>query len=115
WGRAVGPEPPARTVRLQGLIAADRSEALIAHVALDESAHNRGVQVRVPGLDDDAAYRLSWEGPVSERAVSMSAPLAEIGPTAGVDVVGRMLRTHGFWVPRRRPETVTLVRLTRVG
>jgi alpha-galactosidase len=44
----------------------------------------------------------------------MSAPLAEVGPTSGVDVAGRSLGDRGFWVPRRPPETVTLVRLIRV-
>jgi alpha-galactosidase len=101
-------------VLLHGVVAADRSEALVAHVALDESAHNRGVRVRVPGLDETAAYRLTWEGPVSRRAVSMSTPLADDGPTGGTEMLGSMLRTSGFWVPRRRPETVTLVRATRV-
>jgi alpha-galactosidase len=113
-GRVVRPDSSDPTVLLHGVVAADRSEALLAHVALDESAHNRGVWVRVPGLDDGATYQLAWEGPVSTRAVSMSAPLAETGPTGGVEVLGRSLRTQGFWVPRRRPETVTLVRVTRV-
>jgi alpha-galactosidase len=113
-GRVVRPESPDPSVLLHGVVAADRSQAFVAHVALDESAHNRGVHVRVPGLDDEAAYRLVWEEPVSERAVSMSAPLAPGGPTGGVDVAGRSLRTVGFWVPRRMPETVTLVRVTRV-
>ncbi|MFZ2016991.1 MAG: alpha-galactosidase, partial [Nocardioides sp.] len=113
-GRVVRPESSDPSVLLHGVVAADRSEALLAHVALDESAHNRGVHVRVPGLDDEATYRLVWEGPISERAVSMSAPLASGGPTGGTNVVGRALRTRGFWTPRRRPETVTLVRLTRV-
>ncbi len=45
----------------------------------------------------------------------MSAPLPELGPTDGVEVTGEVLRTRGFWVPRRRPETVTLVRIDRVG
>jgi len=113
-GRVVRPESSDPSVLMHGVVASDRSEAFVAHVALEESAHNRGVHVRVPGLDDDATYRLVWEGPISERAVSMSAPLAPGGPTGGVDVTGRSLRTVGFWVPRRRPETVTLVRVTRV-
>ncbi len=112
-GRVVRPESPDPAVLLHGVVAADRSVALLAHVALDESAHNRGVAVRVPGLDPDAAYRLSWEGPVTRSAVSMSAPLPEIGPTGGVEVTGEVLGTRGFWIPRRRPETVTLVRLER--
>ena len=114
-GRVVRPESSDPAVLLHGVVAHDRSEALLAHVAVDESAHNRGVAVRVPGLDPDAAYRLTWEGPVSHTAVSMSAPLPEFGPTGGLEVTGEVLRTRGFWIPRRRPETVTLVRAERVG
>ena len=114
-GRVVRPESSDPAVLLHGVVAADRSEALLAHVAVDESAHNRGVAVRVDGLAPEAAYRLAWEGPVSQSAVSMSAPLPDLGPTAGVDVTGEVLRTRGFWIPRRRPETVTLVRVERVG
>ncbi|MBB6626979.1 alpha-galactosidase [Nocardioides sp. KIGAM211] len=114
-GRTVRPESTDPTVLLHGVVAADRSEALVAHVALDESAHNRGVTVRVPGLDPAATYHLAWEGPVAHTHVSMSAPLPEVGPTDGVDVSGEVLARRGFWMPRRRPETVTLVHVTRVG
>ena len=34
---------------------------------MDESAHNRGVQVRVAGLDPESSYALGWEGPVDHR------------------------------------------------
>jgi alpha-galactosidase len=112
-GRVVRPASSDPTVLLHGVVAADRSEALLAHVQLDESAHNRGVAVRVPGLDPAASYRLRWEGPVMTRAVSMSAPLPEQGPTDGLEVSGSSLATRGFWIPRRRPETVTLVHLER--
>jgi alpha-galactosidase len=112
-GRVVRPASSDPTVLLHGVVAADRSEALLAHVQLDESAHNRGVAVRVPGLDPAASYRLRWEGPVMTRAVSMSAPLSEKGPTDGLEVSGSSLATRGFWIPRRRPETVTLVHLER--
>ena len=47
--------------------------------------------------------------------MSMSAPLPDVGPTGGLQVTGEVLRTRGFWIPRRRPETVTLVRVERVG
>jgi len=114
-GRVVRPDSGDPAVLLHGVVSADRSEALLAHVQLDESAHNRGVAVRVPGLDPDPAYRLDWEGPVDHRAVSMSAPLPEGGPTAGAHLTGGSLATRGFWIPRRRPETITLVHLTRTG
>ena len=111
-GRVVRPESSDEAVLLLGVVAADRSEALVAHVQLDESVHNRGVSVRVPGLDPAASYDVRWEGPVDLGWTSMSSPLAPGGPTDGTPVTGRMLGSRGFWVPRRRPETVTLVRIT---
>lgn len=112
-GRCVRPSSSDSTVVLHGVVSHDGSEALMAHVQLDESAHNRGVWVRVPGLTTEARYDVLWEGPVSHLHVSMSAPLPERGPTAGAPVGGHTLATRGFWVPRRRPETVTLVHLRR--
>ena len=85
----------------------------MAHLQLDEPPHNRGTWVRVPGLDQRDTYEAWWEGPVTNRAVSKSSPLAKTGPTAGTPVTGRTLATRGLWVPRRRPETVTLVHLVR--
>ena len=113
-GRVVRPESSDATVLLHGVGAADRSEALVAHVQLDEPAHNRGVFVRLPGLAPEAAYGARWEGPVDPTGVSMSSPLPPAGPTDGTAVTGRALATRGLWIPRRRPETVTLVHLARV-
>jgi alpha-galactosidase len=112
-GRVVRPESPDPTLLLHGVVAADRSEALLAHVQLDESAHSRGVTVRLPGLDPDGRYRLRWEGPVDTRPVTrFSTPTAE-GPIGTALATGRSLAARGFWMPRFRPETVTLVHLTR--
>jgi alpha-galactosidase len=68
---------------------------------------------RVPALELASSYDLRWEGPVEHRHVSMSADLPDVGPSGGRPVSGRVLGTRGFWVPRRRPETVTLVHVTR--
>ncbi len=114
-GRVVRPESSDPTVLLHGVVASDRSEALVAHVQLDESAHNRGVWVRVPGLDPAASYSLAWEGPVTLSKVSKSADLHPDGPTAGLPRTGADLASRGFWRPRRRPETVTLVRVSVVA
>jgi alpha-galactosidase len=113
-GRVVRPTSPDPAVLLHGVVAHDRSRALIAHIALEESTHNRGVQVRVPGLDPAASYSTTWEGPVSHTAVSMSAPLPANGPTGGEPMTGAALARRGFWIPRRRPETATLIQLTRL-
>ena len=98
---------------LHGVVSGQRDEALLAHVQLDESAHSRGVTVRVPGLDPEATYRLRWEGPADARMVSRSYPLAESGPIGTATLSGRALATRGFPMPRRRPQTVTLVRVSR--
>jgi alpha-galactosidase len=113
-GRVVRPVSSDPTVLLHGVVADDGSEALVAHVAMDESAHNRGVWVRVPGLSDHTAYQLDWEGQVMQREVSMSEPLPPEGPTGGETVTGHALGSRGFWMPRRRPETVTLVHVKAV-
>ena len=70
-------------------------------------------RVRVPGLDPDAAYRLSWLGPVDLRAQSMSVALSPDGPTGGAPVQGGDLERIGFWMPRRAPHTATLVHVQR--
>ena len=106
-GRVVRPESSDPAVLLHGVVT--HAGALVAYVQLDESAHNRGVTVRVPGLDAGASYTLRWEGPVSSHATSASPALLEGGPTGGLTRTGRELATRGFLVPRLRPETVTLV------
>jgi alpha-galactosidase len=112
-GRTVRPASTDPAVLLHGVVSTTRDEALVAHVQLDESAHSRGVTVRVPGLDPAVTYALRWEGPVSSAAVSRSAALLEPGPLGAATATGASLGTRGFLVPRRRPETVTLVHLTR--
>jgi alpha-galactosidase len=114
-GRTVRPHSPDPAVLLHGVVAHAGDEALVAHVQLDESVSNRGVSVRVPGLDPAASYDLAWEGPVEPKETSYSAPLPEHGPFGGRPVTGAALAATGFWVPRRRPETVTLVHVSRVS
>ncbi len=116
-GRMVRPESSDPSVLLHGVIGAvdGRIEALVAHVQLDESAHNRGVSVRVPGLEPTTRYRLRWEGPVTELGTSMSVRPFANGPTDGQSVSGALLASRGFWMPRMRPEVVTLVHLTPEG
>jgi alpha-galactosidase len=114
-GRMVRPESAHRGVLPPGGGGGAGPAALVAHVQLDESASNRGTVVRVSGLVPDATYELAWAGPVDRRATSRSVELPEAGPTGGVEVRGAVLGTRGYWIPRRRPETVTLVHLRRVG
>jgi alpha-galactosidase len=98
-----------------GVIAADQRSALFAHVQLDESTHNRGVVLQLPGLDPERRYECAWVGPVDRARVSGAAALNPAGPTGGVALSGAALATVGIWLPRRRPEQVQLFAVEATG
>ncbi|HEY2297345.1 MAG TPA: alpha-galactosidase [Jatrophihabitans sp.] len=108
-GRVVRSDVADPSVLAHGVIAVDGSEALLAHVQLDEAASNRGVEVRVPGLRRGADYELRWEGPVDLEATSHTIGIDEVGPSGGVTVSGAALADVGIWLPRCRPETIRLI------
>ncbi len=112
-GRAVRLDTVDPAVIAHGVVAADQDSAILCHVQLDESQHNRGCTLRVQGLRPDAAYRLEWLGPVDLDSPSMSPRLAAAGPTDGAVVTGRQLADLGFWLPRRPPESAQLIHVTR--
>jgi alpha-galactosidase len=110
-GRTVRIDTSDPAVLAHGVVAAGRRTALLAHVQLDESAHNRGVVFRVPGLDPAATYRCTWASEPAAGRVSGALPLDPAGPTGGEPVSGAALAQVGLWLPRRRPETVQLIGL----
>jgi alpha-galactosidase len=113
-GRMVRLESSDPAVLLHGVIGADGSAGLLAHVQLDESGHNRGVTMRLPGLLPAQRYALTWEGPVERHRLSGAPALDPAGPTGGAPVTGQALGTVGVWMPRRRPETITLIALDAI-
>jgi alpha-galactosidase len=113
-GRVVRIDVPDDAVFGHGVIARDQREALIAHVQLDESVHNRGVHLRVPGLNPALCYQVRWEGPVDDGMVSEAPPAQPAGPTGGRPVSGAVLACRGVWIPRRRPESILLIHVEAV-
>jgi alpha-galactosidase len=111
-GRMVRMETSDPAGLAHGVISEDASLALVAHVQMDESAHNRGVVICVPRLDPHGHYRLSWEGPEDGSGVPPAGDPA--GPSGGVAVSGAMIAEVGIWLPRRQPETIQLIRIERV-
>lgn len=110
-------------VMAHGVIADDASRAIIAHVQYEESPSNRGVWLRVPGLDPKAHYRLKWAGPAAEdpedvlREASRRDwdPLPESGPLGpDATITGAALGTIGVRIPRCHPETIRLIEIVRV-
>ncbi len=110
-GRVVRIASSDPDVAMHGVVSADGREALVAHVQLDESAHNRGVVMRVPGLDPDAVFDASWVAPGELERASAAPPVSPAGPTDSVPVAGRVLAEPGLWFPRRRAETILLTHL----
>lgn len=100
------------TVIGYGVVANDGSRAVIEHVQYDESNSNRGVYLRVPGLDPSAEYELRWTGP--EHPAASLETFDDFGPLGKVRVTGRYLETVGIRFPRCRPETARLVDIVRV-
>jgi alpha-galactosidase len=110
-GRVVRVDTSDPSVLAHGVIAEDGETALLAHVQMEESEHNRGVILRVPGLQRMRTYRLDWEGPIDATRMSVAPPLDPSGPTGGAPVSGALLADVGIWMPRRRPETIQLIRI----
>ena len=111
-GRVVRIDVADPAVLAHGVVAQDGASALFAHVQLDESASNRGVELRLPGLQRALTYDLAWAGPVDTRAVSHTVGIDPAGPTGGASVTGAALADVGLWLPRSRPETIRLIHLT---
>ncbi|TWE12241.1 alpha-galactosidase [Rudaeicoccus suwonensis] len=110
-GTAVRLDCAEPTVIAHGVVGADGRDAIIAVVQLDEAASNRGVTLRIPRLQDELTYRGEWLGPVDLKPVSHTVGLPEGGPFADAQATGAALSQVGVWLPRRRPETITLLRL----
>jgi alpha-galactosidase len=83
---------------LYGVIAADRSAALMCYVQLDEPRSDQPVAMRVPGLDPLRRYRASEVTPAGGRA-----------GLADVVVPGAALGEIGLAIPAQRPLTAAVI------
>jgi alpha-galactosidase len=104
-GRTVRVDVSDPAVLAHGVIAADRRRALLAHVQLDESVHERGVVLRIPGLDPGSEYTCRWLTPDGVPPPGLDPA----GPAGGAPCSGAALASTGLWLPRCRPETIRLI------
>jgi alpha-galactosidase len=111
-GRVVRIDTADESVWAHGVVATDRRSGLFAHVQLDEAESNRGVVLRLRGLDPDAGYRLRWVTPVDTARVSGARQPDPDGPVGRAVLSGTELARDGVWIPRRRPEQVLLFEAT---
>lgn len=105
-------------VLAHGVIAEDKSRAIIAHVQYEESSSNRGVWLRIPGLDTEARYTLRWTGPYPAGGASRPdwdpiLPGGPLGNYLSTTMTGAALADIGVRIPRCKPETIRLIELIR--
>lgn len=111
-GKAIRLDVSDAAVLAHGVVSGDRSHALIAHVQYEESDSNRGVWLRVPGLDPDSRYSVHWAGP--EPAGARLEELDPVGPIGSGWVTGAWISDIGIRIPRCRPETIRLIDIKRM-
>jgi len=115
-GRTFRRDDPDPVVQVHGVVAADRSGALVAIVELGDSHRRLPLTVRVPGLDPDRGYRVTWSGPGASDPGASGSTAADVppgadpaGPAGDVVLPGSVLARIGVRVRRRKPQTVTLL------
>ena len=98
-GRVVRLDTPDDTAWMYGVVAADRSAALMCYVQLDEPRSDQPAALRVPGVDPGRRYRITDVTP-GERP----ARRADLGDNriTGAEVSGRALASIGLAIPAQR-------------
>jgi alpha-galactosidase len=112
-GRVTRVDMPDDSAWVHGVIAADRSAALMSYVQLAEPRHSRPAALRVPGLDPGRSYRVTnvtpgggRSGPASRRSS------AEIG---GATMSGAALADIGLAIPVQRPLSAMVFFIVAAG
>ena len=75
-GRVTRIDTPDDTAWMHGVVAADRSAALVSYVQLDEPRNDQPAALRVPGLDPARRYQVSdvTPGPLIPAAAAWTNP-----------------------------------------
>jgi alpha-galactosidase len=114
-GTAVHADHPDPAVRLHGVVAADRSEAVFAVVATGSTELYPAGPVRLPGLDPDALYHVRPQAPgdVPEGPAERRHAMLPWWTPEGVALRGAALAAAGVQLPALFPERLVLLRATR--
>jgi alpha-galactosidase len=105
-GRVVRIDTPDDTAWMHGVVAGDRSAALMSYVQLDEPATGQPAAMRVPGLDPLRRYRVTEVTPGEPQPRRRGQP----GPRLpGVEVSGAALAEIGLAIPALRVLTAAVI------
>jgi alpha-galactosidase len=106
-GRVVRLDTPDDTAWMHGVVAADRSAAIMCYVQLEEPRSDQPTALRVPGLDPECRYRVTDVTP-GERLPRRSG-LAEDACLPSVKVSGAALTQIGLAIPALRTLTARVL------
>ena len=111
-GRMIRLDTPDDTAWMHGVVAADRSAALLSYVQLDEPRNDQPAALRVPGLDPGRRYRVTNVTP--GRQPPRRAGLAgDLIPR--VEAAGRALAGIGLAIPAQRALTALVLLVEGLG
>jgi alpha-galactosidase len=113
-GRVVRVDVPDDAILIHGVVAADRSAAVMSYVQLGESARSRSAALRVPGLEPGRDYRVTdvTPGPGPPAGGTSPAAAAGAGAAAGIVASGAALGEIGMAVPVLRPHAAAIFFIT---
>ncbi len=105
-GRMVRIETPDETAWMYGVVAQDRSAALMSYAQLDEPRNDQPSALRVPGLDPARRYRLTDVTPGEHRPRRRGLVDARL---TGVQASGAALAGIGVSIPAQRTLSALVV------
>jgi alpha-galactosidase len=107
-GRVVRIDTPDDTAWMHGVVAADRSAALMSYVQLDEPRNDQPAALRIAGLDPRRRYQVTDVTPGARRP--RRSGLIEPG-LPGAQVSGAALAEIGLAIAPRRTLTAAVIYL----
>ncbi|WP_435613114.1 alpha-galactosidase [Streptomyces sp. bgisy159] len=113
-GSVVHADHPDPALLVHGVVAPDRSRAVYALVQTATSVQAPAGRVRLPGLAEDAHYRVAPLAPGDEFHGPTTSGLPWWTPE-GVELSGRALAVLGVQAPTLHPESLVLVEARRLG
>jgi alpha-galactosidase len=111
-GRVVRIDTPDDTAWMHGVVAPDRSAALVSYVQLDEPVSDQPAALRVPGLDPRRRYQVSDVTPGVRQLRRAGLTEARI---AGIEVSGAALAEIGLAIPAQRALTALVILIEARG
>ena len=114
-GRTVRVDRPDESDAAYGVVAHDRSRAVVAYVTLATSPNEQPPRLRLPGLDPDLRYRVRLGLPLDRHSVGHPTLPPWLAGEGEILATGRVLAELGIPLPGLHPERALLLDVTAVA